>query len=94
MEQIIRLVEEASSSKAPIARLADKVSAEFLSRWSLPIAVVTSDHLAAAAEPVRGGGACPAAIAVLVISCPCALGTCDTGGYHGRNRKGRGDTAF
>jgi Cu+-exporting ATPase len=68
---IIRLVEEAADSKAPIARLADKVSAFFVPIVIL-IAVITAVcWILAGAELDRVGSM---SIAVLVISCPCALG--------------------
>lgn len=69
--QIIRLVEEASSSKAPIARLADKIAGIFVPTVIL-IAVITFFVwlLTGAAFEF----AMSSAIAVLVISCPCALG--------------------
>jgi len=68
---IIRLVEEAADSKAPIARLADKVSAFFVPIVIL-IAVITAVcWILAGAELDRAGSM---SIAVLVISCPCALG--------------------
>ncbi|MGN0402261.1 MAG: heavy metal translocating P-type ATPase [Acetatifactor sp.] len=71
LSQIIRLVEEAGSGKAPIARLADKVSGVFVP-VVIGIALVTLCVWLAA-----GAGAefaISSAIAVLVISCPCALG--------------------
>lgn len=71
LSQIIRLVEEASSSKAPIAKLADKIAGIFVPAV-MGIALVTFIVWLAA-----GGGfeaAMSSAIAVLVISCPCALG--------------------
>ncbi len=71
LAQMIRLVEEASASKAPIAKLADKVSGIFV-----PV-VMTIALIAAAAWLVTGHGftqALTAGVAVLVISCPCALG--------------------
>ncbi len=71
LAQMIRLVEEASASKAPIAKLADKVSGIFV-----PV-VMSIALLAAAAWLVTGHGftqALTAGVAVLVISCPCALG--------------------
>ncbi len=71
LSQIIRLVDEASNSKAPIARLADKVSGVF-------VPVVICIALATAAVWLLAGQtfefALSNAIAVLVISCPCALG--------------------
>jgi len=71
ISQIIRLVEEASSSKAPIAKLADKVSGIFV-----PI-VISIAVLTLIIWLLAGYGASHAlnmAISVLVISCPCALG--------------------
>lgn len=71
LAQIIRLVEEASASKAPIAQLADKVAGIFVPAV-MGIALITLIGWLAA-----GAGAefaISTAIAVLVISCPCALG--------------------
>jgi len=71
LAQIIHLVEDASATKAPIAKLADKVSGVFVP-IVIAIAVVT-----AAVWLILGHGADFAlsmAISVLVISCPCALG--------------------
>lgn len=71
LAQIIRLVEDASASKAPVAKLADKISGVFVP-VVIAIAVITFIVWMAA-----GGGfsfALSCAIAVLVISCPCALG--------------------
>ena len=71
LAQMIRLVEEASASKAPIAKLADKVAGVFVP------AVMTIAVITAAAWLLAGGGianALTAGISVLVISCPCALG--------------------
>lgn len=71
LSQIIRLVEEASASKAPIAQLADKVAGVFVP-VVMCIALVTLFVWLLA-----GAGAefaISSAIAVLVISCPCALG--------------------
>lgn len=71
LSQIIRLVEEASSSKAPIARLADKIAGIFVP------AVMGIAALTFLVWLLAGGGfeaAISSAIAVLVISCPCALG--------------------
>ena len=68
---IIKMVKEASSTKAPIAKLADKVSAVFVPSV-LAISLVTfSGWMIAGAEL---GFAVARAISVLVISCPCALG--------------------
>ena len=71
LAQMIRLVEEASASKAPIAKLADKVAGVFV-----PV-VMTIALIAAAAWLLTGHSATQAltaGVAVLVISCPCALG--------------------
>lgn len=71
LAQMIQLVEEASSSKAPIAKLADRVAGVFVP-VVIGIALVT-----AAVWLVVGGtleSALTAGVAVLVISCPCALG--------------------
>lgn len=71
LAQIITLVEEAAGSKAPIARLADRVSAVFVP------AVIAVSLLTCVAWTAQGAGwsfALSCAIAVLVISCPCALG--------------------
>ena len=71
LSQIIRLVEEAGSSKAPIAKMADKVSRVFV-----PV-VIAIALLAAAVWLILGmpfSFALKIAISVLVISCPCALG--------------------
>ena len=71
LAQIIRLVEEASASKAPIAKLADTVSGIFV-----PV-VITIAVLATLVWLLLGQSfafALSIGIAVLVISCPCALG--------------------
>jgi len=71
LSQIIRLVEEASASKAPIAQLADKVAGVFVP------AVICIALVTLAVWLIAGAGAefaISSAIAVLVISCPCALG--------------------
>ena len=71
LAQMIRLVEEASGSKAPIAKLADKVASVFVP-VVMVIAAVTAVVWLAAAHSVTS--ALTAGVAVLVISCPCALG--------------------
>lgn len=71
LSQIIRLVEEASASKAPIAKLADKVAGVFVP-VVLTIAAVTAIAWLIAGQEFTF--ALSSAITVLVISCPCALG--------------------
>lgn len=71
LAQIIRLVDEATTSKAPVARLADKVSGVFVP-VVITIAVITG--LVWLALGATGEFALSCAVAVLVISCPCALG--------------------
>ena len=71
LAQIIRLVDEATSSKAPVARLADRISGIFV-----PVVIIIA--LAATVVWLALGQsfefALSIGIAVLVISCPCALG--------------------
>ena len=71
LARIIRLLEDAASSKAPIARVADKVSAVFvpivmvISALTLTVWLIATQNIEQALR---------SAISVLVISCPCALG--------------------
>ena len=71
LSQIIHLVEEASASKAPIAKLADKVSGIFVP-VVISIAVITIIVWLLLSKGVSF--ALSMGISVLVISCPCALG--------------------
>ena len=71
LAQIIRLVEEASSSKAPISKLADRVSGVFVP-IVISIAVLAIIVWLLVGEPFSF--ALSIGISVLVISCPCALG--------------------
>ena len=71
LSQIIRMVSEASASKAPIAKIADKVSGVFVP-VVMSIAAVTLIVWLLLGESF--GFAIARAISVLVISCPCALG--------------------
>ena len=71
LAQIIKLVEEAGGSKAPIAKLADKVSGVFVP-IVITIAVITTAVWMILGYPFNF--ALTMGISVLVISCPCALG--------------------
>ena len=71
LAQVIRMVEDASGSKAPIARLADKVAGIFVP-VVMTIALVTFIVWTISGKPFDF--ALTNAISVLVISCPCALG--------------------
>ncbi|MEG2203666.1 MAG: heavy metal translocating P-type ATPase [Oscillospiraceae bacterium] len=71
LAQIIRLVEEAGSSKAPIAKLADRVAGVFVPVVMLLAALAAGFWLLMGESP---SFALSIGIAVLVISCPCALG--------------------
>ncbi|HEX3621556.1 MAG TPA: heavy metal translocating P-type ATPase [Acidimicrobiales bacterium] len=71
LAQIVRLVEQAQGSKAPVQRLADRISSVFV-----PV-VLSLAVLTLAGWTVLGGDARQgllAAVAVLIIACPCALG--------------------
>ena len=71
LAEMTRLVEEAQSGKAPVQRLADRVSAVFVP-VVMGVAVATlAAWLAAGQSP---GAAFTAAVAVLIIACPCAMG--------------------
>jgi P-type Cu+ transporter len=71
LAQIARLVGEAQTGKAPVQRLADRVSAVFV-----PVVIAISLATLAGWLLTRGGAAdaFTAAVAVLIIACPCALG--------------------
>ena len=71
LSQIIRIVSDAAATKAPIARIADKVSGIFVPAVIAIAAVTTAGWLLAGASLAD---ALERGIAVLVISCPCALG--------------------
>ncbi|MFM7069187.1 MAG: heavy metal translocating P-type ATPase, partial [Actinomycetes bacterium] len=70
LARIARLVEDAQTGKAEVQRLADRVAGVFVP-IVIAIALGTLAVWAALGDPVRGFGA---AVAVLVIACPCALG--------------------
>ncbi len=71
LSQIIRMVSDASATKAPIAKIADKVSGVFVP-VVISIALITLVIWLAVGESL--GFSVARAISVLVISCPCALG--------------------
>ncbi len=71
LSQIIRMVSDAAATKAPIAKVADRVSGVFVPAV-IAIAVITTFVWILAGESV--GFALARGISVLVISCPCALG--------------------
>ena len=69
--QIVRLMRDAAATKAPIARIADRVSAVFVPAILLLALLALGTWLAVGKAP---GFALARAISVLVVSCPCALG--------------------
>jgi Cu+-exporting ATPase len=71
LAQIARLVEDAQTGKAPVQRLADRVSAVFVPAV-IAFAAATLGFWLGAGEPATT--AFTAAVAVLIIACPCALG--------------------
>jgi Cu+-exporting ATPase len=73
LAQIARLVEQAQGSKAPIQRVVDQVTARFVPAVVLVAAVAFGLWLLLGAEP-RLPAALTAAVAVLIIACPCAMG--------------------
>ena len=71
LAQMARLVTEAQAGKAPVQRLADRISAVFVPVVIVVAAVTLAGWLAAG----QGAGAAfTAAVAVLIIACPCAMG--------------------
>jgi Cu+-exporting ATPase len=77
LAQIVRLVEQAQGSKAPIQRLADKVTAHFVPAVLAAAAITFAVWLSAAAFLGAERGTTLAvlnSVAVLIIACPCALG--------------------
>ncbi len=73
LAQIIRLVQQAQASKAPIQRTADAISAYFVPAV-IAIAIATFAVWFVAGPPPAGTLALVSAVAVLIIACPCALG--------------------
>jgi cation-transporting ATPase V len=71
LAQMVRLVENAQASKAPVQRLADRISAVFVPAVIVIAAITFGVWWLAAGEPADG---VVAAVAVLIVACPCALG--------------------
>ena len=71
LARIVALVERAQSSKAPVQRLVDRVAAVFV---PVVLAIATVSFLAWWLIAGDAGGGLHAAVSVLVIACPCALG--------------------
>jgi P-type Cu+ transporter len=71
LAQLARLVAQAQAGKAPVQRLADRVSAIFVPAVLVLAAGTLAGWLASGASPAR---AFTAAVAVLIIACPCAMG--------------------
>ncbi|WP_109535714.1 copper-translocating P-type ATPase [Mycolicibacter sinensis] len=71
LAQIVRLVEQAQGGKAPVQRLADRVSALFVPAVVGVATLTFAGWTLLAANPIAG---MTAAVAVLIIACPCALG--------------------
>jgi P-type Cu+ transporter len=73
LAQIVRLMREAQGTRAPIQWLADRISAVFVP-VVLQVAIVTFVAWYLAADAAPGVRAFAAAVAVLIIACPCAMG--------------------
>jgi len=73
LSQIVKLMRDAQGSRAPIQRLADRISAIFVP-VVLSIAIATFVVWFVAADAAPGVRAFAAAVAVLIIACPCAMG--------------------
>ena len=71
LAQIVRLVEEAQTTKAPVQRLADRISGVFVPAVLLLAMATFGAWWLLGADPTGG---LVAAVAVLIIACPCALG--------------------
>jgi Cu+-exporting ATPase len=71
LAQIARLVEQAQSGKAPVQRLADRVSGIFVPAVILVAVATFTGWLVSGASPSK---AFTAGVAVLIVACPCALG--------------------
>ncbi|HEX7242176.1 MAG TPA: heavy metal translocating P-type ATPase [Longimicrobiaceae bacterium] len=73
LSQIVKLMRDAQGSRAPIQRLADRISAVFVP-VVLSLAIATFVVWFVAADTAPGVRAFAAAVAVLIIACPCAMG--------------------
>ena len=73
LAQIVKLMRDAQGSRAPIQRMADKISGIFVP-VVISIAIVTFVAWFAAADTAPAVRAFAAAVAVLIIACPCAMG--------------------
>ena len=73
LAQIVRMVQEAQRSRAPIQRLADRIASHFVQAVIL-ISIITFVFWAVAGPEPRMVYALVNAVAVLIIACPCALG--------------------
>ncbi|MDP9421020.1 MAG: heavy metal translocating P-type ATPase [Actinomycetota bacterium] len=71
LAQIVRLVEEAQGTKAPVQRLADRISGVFVPVVALVAVLTFLGWWLVGGDPTAG---LVAAVAVLIIACPCALG--------------------
>src|SRR5262249_50374371 len=81
LARIVTLMREAQSSRAPIEKLADKISSIFVP------SVLAISMLTFSIWMVAGGGftqAAAAAVAVLIIACPCAMGLAGRAGEAGQ----------
>jgi len=74
LAQIVRLVEDAQGSKAPMQRMADEISSYFVPAVLVVALLTFVGWLAFGPEAMRLTFAVQTAIAVLIIACPCALG--------------------
>jgi len=71
LAQIVRLVQEAQSGKAPVQRLADRIASVFVPTVIVVALLSAAGWALLAGQPLRG---LVAGVAVLIIACPCALG--------------------
>jgi Cu+-exporting ATPase len=75
LARIVQMMREAQGSRAPIQRLADRISAVFVPVvLSLSVVTFVAWYLAAPAGGAPAARAVAAAVAVLIIACPCAMG--------------------